>query len=434
VQPLRIPRKQIPGFFLDAPTASPPALLRRLVALAGILRSERVLRLLLAVAFLAAGGLGLARAFVYQDPVSVNDGLGWDGVHYDRLLRWIVDPATVDVLPARPFSARVGSALVLAAVDDPRFGHRELNLLAGALFVVALVVGTRPFWRGDPVAFAAAVGLAAFLFFAPLRYAHFHPVYVDPPYLLLTAVSAGLLWRGRYLGAILAALAAVPFRESALVGVVLAGGTWAAVSDRPLRAAAITAGFVALGLGLHAAGSALGGGAPGSSIAIAGTWLYRFVLEPTRPLAVIAAALMTIGPWFVLRPRPGAVPEPAMLAVRVGVVAAVVAFGLAAVGGCNATRIFYGFCPFYAAPLLVAFRGASVSSAAVALLSWVIVNRMLDKYHEPRAVEPAHDLTGFYAQFPDYAHPSIALAILAVWALAALGARFLTAREAAWRT
>jgi hypothetical protein len=56
-----------------------------------------------------------------------------------------------------------------------------------------------------------------------------------------------------------------------------------------------------------------------------------------------------------------------------------------------------------------------LSGFALACLGWLITNQIVNKYEQPIAEWPSNDLTGFFAQFPDHAHPAVALTILSIW-------------------
>jgi hypothetical protein len=366
--------------------------------------------------FICAGLIGVARSIIRQDVVWVSGGLGWDGVHYDRLLQLFAGAGESSEPAAFPFCARVATAWILANVFNEKIGFYEFNLVVSSIFSGSFVLITSPLWKGSIKALAAAIAIPSFLFFSPIRFTSFYPVYMDPPFMLIMAFSLFFSLKRQYYAAAVMCLMAIPFREAAFYLMPLF--LFFAVLDASQRMGAITlsiglllAGFATKSLMLHV--SSCEGQ---SQIMTAFGWLYRLITDPTRFLDALAAISLTLGPlllikcdWLsrlrILDDRPQLFS--AIAIVYVGL--------LSIVGGSDVTRIFYTFIPIYAPLLIIGFSKLDLSGFALACLGWLITNQIVNKYEQPIAEWPSNDLTGFFAQFPDHAHPAVALTILSIW-------------------
>lgn len=372
--------------------------------------------LLVFTGFIVAGLLGVVRTMITQDVVWVSNGLGWDGVHYDRLLKFFTDSTNSFEQAVFPFCGRIGTPWLLANIFDNKIGFYQFNIAISVAFSTSFLVVTAPLWRGSIKSLAAAIAIPSFLIFAPVKFVNFYPVYMDPPFMLL--LTAALFWiiRERYICAIALCLIAIPFREAAFYIIPLLVVFSAIRAEKKLMSLAIGFFTIVAGVAIKIFTLQVASCEGSSQFGTAFWWLYRLLSDPTRFINVIAAISLTIGPLIFLNKndffnfnmqKEG----PTQFAVT-----SVVYFSLlAAVGGSDTTRIFYSFAPLYAPLLIAAFSRLDLSGFFLACFGWLLTNQILNKYEHPIANWPNNDLTGFFAQFPDHAHPVIAIVILSIW-------------------
>lgn len=366
--------------------------------------------------FVLAGVLGVARSIITQDVIWVSNGLGWDGVHYDRLLKLFTGGESLTEPAAFPFCGRIGTPWILANIFDGNIGFYEFNLAVSAVFSIFFVVITAPLWRGNIKAFTAAVAIPSFLIFSPIKFTNFYPVYMDPPFMLLMAAALLFLLKRRYHLAGITCLIAIPFREAAFYLIPLFVAFAVIETKHKVSSAVFGAAVLIAGLGVKSLMLQVVSCESQSQIITAFGWLYSLLTDPTRFLDALAAISLTLGPLLfiktdgVLRLKP--MDERAQFFSAI----AIVYIGLLSiVGGSDVTRIFYTFIPLYAPILIIGFAKLDLSGFALACFGWLITNQIINKYDQPIANQPSHDLTGFFAQFPDHAHPIIAITILAIW-------------------
>jgi hypothetical protein len=366
--------------------------------------------------FVLAGVLGVARSIITQDVVWVSNGLGWDGVHYDSLLKLFVGDVSSSEPVAFPFCGRVGTPWILAKVLDGRIGFYEFNLAVSAVFSILFLIITVPLWRGNIKALTAAVAIPSFLIFSPVKFTNFYPAYMDPPFMLLMAFALHFLLKRKYHLAGIMCLVAIPFREAAFYLIPLFVAFSVIEAKQKFGAALFGAAVLIAGLGTKNLMLQITSCESQSQIMTAFWWLYQLLTDPTRFLDVLAAISLTLGPllflktdWFL---RLKFLDERAQL---FSVVAIVYVGLLSSVGGSDVTRIFYTFIPLYAPTLIIGFARLDLSGFALACFGWLITNQIINKYDQPIAEWPSNDLTGFFAQFPDHAHPVVALNILVIW-------------------
>jgi hypothetical protein len=118
-------------------------------------------------------------AAAFQDPLSFEENVGWDGFFYRRMAIQLSggDLPRVDA----PFVYRIGTPWLAALVpgDDVLTGFRVVNLLANVLAVVLLMLFLRSYiesWRVR--ALLLVLYMANWL--APTRFLYFMPIYTDP--------------------------------------------------------------------------------------------------------------------------------------------------------------------------------------------------------------------------------------------------------------
>lgn len=376
-----------------------------------------------------AGMFGVARSIFTQDVVWVSNGLGWDGSHYDRLLKLLTGDVSLREPAAFPFCGRVGTPWILANIFLGRIDFYQFNLAISAIFSTLFVIVTTPLWRGNIKSLTAALALPSFLLFSPIRFTSFYPAYMDPPFLLLLTVALFFVIKGRYQMAAIMCLIAIPFREAGFYLIPLCVGF--AVNEAKLKLRAVVCGLAIwlVGFAVKSLMLQVGSCEYGSQVKTAVLMFCLLFSDPTRFLDCLAALALTLGPlMFPKKEMPmgsqisdGRLQHFSLVAVfYVGL--------LSIVGGGDVTRIFYSFMPLYAPILISSFGRLDVRGFALACLGWLTTNQMLEKYAQPAAEWPNNDLTGFFAQFPDHAHPFVAMTILGTWlilrALYGLGGRF----------
>lgn len=373
------------------------------------------------LSFLLVGLLGFMRVVSGQELVNVNDGLGWDGVEYDKMLRLFRGDAQAGTVPAFPFCLRVGTPWLISNLSALELGFLEVNLLAGVIFVAAVIALTWRHSTGNVRSAVAMLFLSGFLFFAPAKFVNFYPSYVDPIFLLGIVPIAYLARVGRYRASLMLCLALIPFREAAfyvmpfvfLLGVLLKENGRAHLMFGGL---AIVAGYAIVALLPR-----LTGCEPQSQILTGLHWLYRFMTEPERFVRCVAALLMTVGPLLVIMDRGDWVNAAKSPETAAGVMAIPYFAAISILGGSDVTRLFYSFFPMWALLTAAAFGRAGPLSFVISLFGLTLTNRVLEKYQQPLDDWPDLDRTGFFGQFPDHADVTVALAIIAVWmALAVL--------------
>lgn len=366
--------------------------------------------------FLLAGFLGVARSILTQDVVWVSDGLGWDGVHYDRLLKLFVGAGESSKQASFPFCARVGTPWLLAYVLGGNIGFYEFNLGVALLFSAIFIFVTAPLWKGNMKSLAAAIAIPNFLFFSPIKFTNFYPAYMDPPFMLMMTFSLFFLLKRQYYLATIVCIIAIPFREASFYLIPLF--LFFALVDARKKLGALV-----LGIGLFLTGFAtkslmlnVSSCEGQSQISTAFWWFYSLLTDPTRLLDALAAISLTLGPLLLLKhnwlSRHNIPDDRSQLFSAVSILYVGL---LSIVGGSDVTRLFYSFTPIYAPILIVGFRKLDLSGFALACFGWLITNQFLNKYDQPIAEQPSNDLTGFFAQFPDHAHPAVALTILSIW-------------------
>lgn len=364
--------------------------------------------------YLLAGTLGILRIAANQKIIWVANGLGWDGVHYQRLLEFFAAADGAAPRAGFPFCGRIGTPWLLANVFGGRVGFYEFNIVVSVVFVGALLYASRPLWSGSLKGLSAAVTVSAFLYFAPIRFVNFYPAYMDPPSMLVLAVCLVFILRQAYFVAALICLAGIPFKEASFYLLPLMLGFGILNSQHRQRAALGSFGILLAGYALKLLMLSVADCEGESQMATAFYWLYEFLTQPTRALAAMAAISLTLGPVLVIADKDslaGIRPDHKAFAA----VAAVYTAILSVIGGADVTRIFYSFSPLYIALLIGPFSRAPLSAYALACLGWLTTNQMLNKFEQPAGSWPKLDTSGFFAQFPDHADPVVALSILGIW-------------------
>lgn len=366
--------------------------------------------------FVLAGMLGVVRALVTQDFVWVSNGLGWDGVHYDRLLKYFMGGQGEGVQVEFPFCGRIAAPWIMSNVFSGNVDFYTFNIVASAIFSVSFVAITFPICKGSLKAFAAAIAIPNFLFFAPIKYTNFHPAYIDPPFLLLLSIALIFIIRRQYHTASIVCLLTIPFREAALYLIPLISAFAILEADKKYQSAAFSAAIMFAGILIKNYILEVASCEGQSQMATALQMLYRFMSDPQKFTGALAAISMTLGPIFFVKwdQLPSLkCPDDRLLAFSL--VAILYVGGLSIVGGSDITRIFYSFAPLYAPALIIGFAKLDLSGFALACLGWLITNQMINNYAQPLAELPDYEFAGYFGQFPDHSHPVVGAIIILIW-------------------
>ena len=366
------------------------------------------------VMFVLAGMLGAVRVLLAQEVVWVSSGLGWDGVHYNRLLEFFRNGEFREQSASFPFCGRIGTPAILSILPD-KVGFYEFNLLFGTLFAATMIYLASQYTNKNSYAIGAAVFIGLFLHFAPLKFTNYYPVYTDPPFMFLTAMAAVFIAKRYFLLAACFCLLAIPFREAAFYIIPLIGCLAVLRSEQKFRSALLFGAVLLAGAGLKIAVLAVTGCEPASQLITAFKWFYRFLTDPFRFLAVCAGISMTIGPLFILIKASNLWERLSDEKYQFAFIALIYFGALSIVGGSDITRIFYSFAPLYAPLLFLAFSQASLSGATSAFFGWLMTNQILGEYKQPAADWPNYDIVGAWSQTPDHGHPVIAVVVLTTW-------------------
>lgn len=160
---------------------------------------------------------------ILQQPVSFNNGQGWDGVIYFK----VANQLATHMLPnaEAPYVYRVGTPLLVAIFfgSDLLLGFKIVNI-AGNLLTTVLFVFWLRLYLNDRKTRVLLVTLFLVMFHGPVRLVYYSPVYTDPWFFVVlltgligiqkTQANATIL-RICFLGLIV--FVGVIFREAALI-------------------------------------------------------------------------------------------------------------------------------------------------------------------------------------------------------------------------
>lgn len=368
--------------------------------------------------FIIAGLLGLVRVLLTQDIVSVNNGLGWDGVHYNRLLEFFSTGHFSGEPAEFPFCTRVGSPWILSNFSEYNIGFFELNIVSSILFIGFFLILSFQLWKDNIKALTSVIFITVFIIFAPIKATNFYPVYTDPPFILLITISAIFAFKEKFILASMVCIVSIPFREAAFYILPLILIFLIYKSENKAKSVFFSILIVSIGLLIKSLLPNITHCESQSQLKVALFMLYLFLSEPQRFIAGIAAILMTLGPLIILSSREKvkdfiSLPYGSMALFSIPYFSAI-----SIVGGSDVSRIFYSFIPFYGLYIIYCFKRASISGLFFSLMGWAITSQMINKYKQPLSDWPNNDLQGAFSQTPDYAHPAISLIIIAVWMLA----------------
>lgn len=125
-----------------------------------------------------------------QRPITLNEGLGWDGQAYHAVAEDLVEGRRPGA--RAPFVYRLGTPAIVAVLfpADLRRGFALVNL-AGSLVATVLLVCWLRLYLADWRIRVMLVSLFLVTWHAPVRFLQYYPVYVDP--WLFAVLLAGLI-------------------------------------------------------------------------------------------------------------------------------------------------------------------------------------------------------------------------------------------------
>ena len=199
-------------------------------------------------AFILLGFLSLIRIFLTQDVIFINDGLGWDGMHYNRLLEFFSTGEFSSEAAAFPFCTRVGSPWLLSQLSEYNIGFLELNIISSFLFISLFLTLSFNLWKDNIKALTAVLFITIFSIGAPIKITNFYPVYIDPPFMLLITLSAIFAFKEKYFLASLICIITIPFREASFYILPLIIIFWIYKSDNRVKSIILSIFIIFLGL------------------------------------------------------------------------------------------------------------------------------------------------------------------------------------------
>jgi hypothetical protein len=129
-------------------------------------------------------------SLIFQDPISLNGGQGWDGVSYVKVARQLAAHQTPGA--DAPFVYRIGTPLLVSIYfeNDILFGFKVINLIANLITTVLFV-----FWLrlnlNDWKIRLLLTALFLLMWHGPIRFVYYYAAYTDP--WLFVALLSGLI-------------------------------------------------------------------------------------------------------------------------------------------------------------------------------------------------------------------------------------------------
>ncbi|MBI4965611.1 MAG: hypothetical protein HY913_20205 [Desulfomonile tiedjei] len=126
---------------------------------------------------------------VFQEPVSLNGGRGWDGVEYYSMAEQFSQRKLPEA--AAPFVYRIGTPLLASLFKhDLLLGFKVVNIVGNLITVILLTLWLRLYLQDWTIrAFLVLIFMAQW--HGPVRYVYYHPAYIEP--WLLAFLLMGLL-------------------------------------------------------------------------------------------------------------------------------------------------------------------------------------------------------------------------------------------------
>lgn len=353
----------------------------------------------------------IAFFFIYihmQPQILAGNGYGWDGIEYAKIYR-IFSTGIHDTV-AFPFCQRVGTPFIASVIgiNNDITSFKIVNIFFSFLFSITIYIISR--FSGFNYYYSIlSVLLTVILFFSPIRFTPFYPVYTDPAFLAFLSLSFYFLIKNKFGTAFLFLVIAYPFREVAIYIAPLflffslyIGGIKGTIIVKFIIAFAhltMLNIFIAHYMSCE-----------GSQIVTAINGIRIGFSEPHKFVSWSAGISMTAAPLLYIR-EIYTLSKIQKISV-LGFIAAAI-FGL--VGGSDSTRIFYSFFPMYFLLILSVIQTKGYIFSIFSILGFIITNRFSQKIMEPLHYWPTRDESGFFYQFPDHAMPEVALMILCTW-------------------
>jgi len=346
-----------------------------------------------------------------QPPLRVADGKGWDGVSYHKMYQHYKGlPTDGEFNP--PFNKRIGLPWLAASLEiDAAKAFRLINLASGVLAVIFTYLSLRS--RCSGVILFACLAPMLFYVFSPIRFPNFYPFMVDPPAMMLYALTTYLLTKELLISAVVTLALSSLFRES---GVYFGTGLamvmlWHGPGKRWKAWFALA---VALAAALTVARLQLPGPPYFQWIVVASA-IKNKLLDPAETLRVFACISLTLGPFALFRFFGDKVnrEKSRCLLLDFGAVSLLLSLAMAAVGGTDMSRIFFIGYPLFVLVLADWLRHQDLLKVGIAAFAGMVANRFHRIIPEPTAIFPSHDLSGYFSFTPDHSYISTSITTLA---------------------
>lgn len=347
--------------------------------------------------------------FYIQPQIIAGGGYGWDGIDYYHLFLNFLNSNNEFQVPY-PVCKRLALPFLASLTPlSPEKSFLFLNLLSG-FFAAAISFFAIRLRFNSFLSFISILPLI-FYFFSPLRFSHFHPFYVDPPVILFFSVSLFFLIKEKYFFAFLALLICTLFREPSIyfaLSLVITLFFKREISSKNLLIYLLLIVVFSLFLSLFVHEQC-----NGSQIRTFFVFLYKSFSSFYGVIKIIAAILMTIGPFVII--KNSFIFKEKDSIFFVSLVWFILALLMAIFGGGDTTRVFYSAYPLYVLTLLSLIVNELKIKILVAAFLGLVSNSFLIRISEPEFYWPTgSDSSGFWTLFPDYSL-STATSIITFW-------------------
>lgn len=346
--------------------------------------------------------------FYFQPQIIAGNGCGWDGIEYSKIFNNIVSNSNIAV--SFPFCNRIGTPFLasIIGIQDIFLSFKIVNTFFAILFSLVIYAISRSVgfnFYYSMFSFFLTVGL----FFSPIRFIPFYPVYTDPAFLALLAISFLFLIKHRFGLSFFFLFIAFPFREAAIY-IAPVFLFFSFYLDGIKKNILYKFAFAFIGIIITKVLISYYFNCNGSQIKTAIMWAYKGLSDPQRFISFIAAISMTAAPMIYIKDIPNL-----SKIEKISILGFLISAALAFVGGSDSTRIFYSFFPIYFIAIISTIRAKGYIFSFVSLLGYMVVNRFGTKILEPLNYLPSKDESGLFWQFPDHARPEVAILILSIW-------------------
>lgn len=358
----------------------------------------------------------VATAYAWLQPQMLTaGGKSPDGVEYSKAYQRFAGDASAIV--AFPFCRRPGVPFLASRLPmDGTRAFLAVNLTAGAIAVFFCFLTLIELFPPRIAWFSILPML--FGIFSPIRFPNYLPYLVDAPAMAFYALAAWLYVRRLGLLAVIVLVLSSVVKESgAAFAVLFSLYLLANTGAETRRRLAIGLGIV-IGAGLllqYLLASRLC--ETGSVAMLILTYSYIHLRNPWGPLAFIAAASLTAGPfvfgWFYRgAPSRQVVDVGSPFCAVAGLTLIMAIFGVA-----DMSRIIFLSYPLYV--VFLAKQAARLSGTELTLLAaaGLTANRFLERIPDPSMPEGILRAKSFLNWVPEHGPISVSLALLAFWAV-----------------